>query len=75
MEMDDKNIMLPKIQIDVIYRQDNIQKPYLILETIVWGQLSFYLLYLATQDGWNVHQMGVKTTFLSRDLKENVFMC
>ena len=32
------------------------------------------LFALATQKGWRVHQMDVKTAFLNRDLKENVFM-
>ena len=32
------------------------------------------LLSLAAQNGWKVHQMDVKTTFLNGDLKENVFM-
>ena len=32
------------------------------------------LFLLATQNGWKVHQMDVKTAFLNRDLKENVFM-
>jgi len=30
------------------------------------------LFALATQDGWKSHQMDVKTTFLNRDIKENV---
>ena len=29
---------------------------------------------LATQNGWKVHQMDVKTAFLNGDLKENFFM-
>jgi transposase InsO family protein len=32
------------------------------------------LFSLATHNGWKVHQMDVKTTFLNGDLKENVFM-
>jgi hypothetical protein len=32
------------------------------------------LFALATQNGWKVHQMDVKTTFLNGDLKTNVFM-
>jgi hypothetical protein len=29
---------------------------------------------MAAQNGWKIHQMNVKTTFLNGDLKENVFM-
>ena len=32
------------------------------------------LFALATQNGWKVHQMDVKTAFLNGDLKDNVFM-
>jgi hypothetical protein len=32
------------------------------------------LLSLVAQTGWKVHQMNMKTSFLNRDLKENVFM-
>jgi hypothetical protein len=32
------------------------------------------LFSMATHNGWNIHQMDVKTTFLNGDLKENVFM-
>eukprot|EP00253_Pinus_taeda_P029360 PITA_29360 len=32
------------------------------------------LFALATQNGWKVHQMDVKTSSLNGDLKENVFM-
>jgi hypothetical protein len=32
------------------------------------------LFSLATHNGWKVHQIDVKTTFLNGDLKENVFM-
>ena len=32
------------------------------------------LFALVAQNGWKVHQMDVKTSFLNGDLKENVFM-
>jgi hypothetical protein len=32
------------------------------------------LFSMATQNGWKIHQMDVKTAFLNGDLKENVFM-
>ena len=32
------------------------------------------LFALLAQNGWKVHEMDVKTTFLNGDLKENVFM-
>ena len=32
------------------------------------------LFALAAQNGWEVHQMDVTTTFLNGDLKDNVFM-
>ena len=32
------------------------------------------LLSLATQNGWKINQMDVKTSFLNGDLAENVFM-
>jgi hypothetical protein len=32
------------------------------------------LFALEAHNGWKVRQMDVKTTFLSGDLKENVFM-
>ena len=38
-----------------------------------WGTIH-NLLALATQNGWKVHQMDVKTAFLNGDLKENVYM-
>ena len=38
-----------------------------------WGTI-LTLLSLATQNGWKVHQMDMKTIFLSGDLKENVYM-
>eukprot|EP00253_Pinus_taeda_P031315 PITA_31315 len=41
--------------------------------TAKWASIRT-LFSLATQNGWKVHQMDVKTTFLNGDLKENVFM-
>ena len=32
------------------------------------------LLMLAAQEGWQVHHMDVKSTFLNGDLKEEVYM-
>jgi hypothetical protein len=32
------------------------------------------LFSMAAQNGWTIHQMDVKTSFLNRDLKENGFM-
>jgi hypothetical protein len=32
------------------------------------------LLSLASQEGWKVHHMDVKTVFLNEDLQEEVFM-
>ena len=32
------------------------------------------LFSMATQNGWKIHQMDVKTIFLNVDLKENDFM-
>jgi hypothetical protein len=32
------------------------------------------LFSLAAQNGWKIHQMDVKTSFLNVDLKKNVFM-
>jgi hypothetical protein len=29
---------------------------------------------MATQNGWKIHQMDVKSAFLNKDLKDNVFM-
>jgi len=29
---------------------------------------------MKTHNGWKIHQLDVKTTFLKGDLKENVFM-
>lgn len=33
------------------------------------------LLALAAQEGWKVHHIDVKSTFLSSDLKEEVYVC
>jgi hypothetical protein len=33
------------------------------------------LLALAAQEGWQVHHMDVKSTFLNGDLKEEVYIC
>eukprot|EP00253_Pinus_taeda_P020312 PITA_20312 len=41
--------------------------------TAKWATI-WTLFALAVQNGWKVHQMDVKTTFLNGDLKENVFM-
>ena len=38
------------------------------------GLPSGHSFALRAQNGWKVHQMDVKTTFLNGDLKENVFM-
>ena len=38
-----------------------------------WGTIHT-LLSMVTQNGWNVHQVDVKTALLNGDLKENVFM-
>jgi hypothetical protein len=32
------------------------------------------LLLLATQEGWQVHHMDIKSTFLNSDLKEEVYV-
>jgi hypothetical protein len=32
------------------------------------------LLALAAQEGWHVHHMDVKSTFLNDDLKEEVYV-
>lgn len=32
------------------------------------------LLTLATQEGWRVHHMGVKSAFLNNDLKGEVYV-
>eukprot|EP00253_Pinus_taeda_P034051 PITA_34051 len=41
--------------------------------TTKWATI-WTLFFLAAQNGWKVHQMDVKTSFLNGDLKENVFM-
>eukprot|EP00253_Pinus_taeda_P031294 PITA_31294 len=41
--------------------------------TTKWATIQT-LSTLATQNGWKVHQMDVKTIFLNGDLKVNVFM-
>ena len=38
-----------------------------------WGTIHT-LLALVAQNGWKVHQMDMKTTFLNGDLKENVYI-
>eukprot|EP00253_Pinus_taeda_P016221 PITA_16221 len=41
--------------------------------TAKWATIQT-LFSLVAQNGWEVHQMDVKTTFLNGDLKQNVFM-
>eukprot|EP00253_Pinus_taeda_P033168 PITA_33168 len=40
---------------------------------VKWATI-WTLFGLATQNGWKLHQMDVKTTFLNGDLKDNVFI-
>ena len=40
---------------------------------VKWDTIHTFLA-MAAQNGWKVHQMDVKTTFLNGDLKENVFL-
>ena len=41
--------------------------------TAKWGTIRT-LFSLATQKGWKIHHMDVKTAFLNEDLKEDVYM-
>jgi hypothetical protein len=44
-----------------------------ISPTTKWDTIQT-LFSMATHNGWKIHQMDVKTSFLNGDLKDNVFM-
>ena len=54
-------------------QQEGIDYEETFPPTAKWATIHTFFS-LAVQNGWKVHQMDVKKTFLNGDLKENVFM-
>ena len=54
-------------------QKEGIDYEEMFSPTAKWATICT-LLSLASQKGWKVHQMDVKTAFLNGDLKDNFFM-